>query len=102
MVTTIMRMFGGYTIERLLDTPIVHVAKLYDMAERASSLSRYDILVGTIAQHDSNMSKGLQQVASQNTIADRDKMRELNTQANRNRALANVAKLEAQLNGGKV
>lgn len=99
MVTTIMREFSAYTIKVLMDTPVAHVLKLYDLAERAASLYRYDVLIGSAALHDQSMAKGLQQVAQSNTVADPDKMRELYSKENMTRALERAMKLQTKLNG---
>jgi len=74
--------FSGYTLHALLDLPFCHVLEIYHMAEKATSMLRYDILIGEAALHDDKVARGLQLVARSATIPDREKMKELTSKQN--------------------
>lgn len=82
VISTILRTFAGYTVNILLDLPFCHVLQLYHMAEKATSMLRYDILIGGASLHDDNLAKSLQRIAKTATIPDREKMRELTSKQN--------------------
>lgn len=52
------------------------------MAEKATSMLRYDILIGNAALNDENMVRGLQRVVRTATVPDRKKMKELTSKQN--------------------
>jgi hypothetical protein len=75
-------MFPAYTVHMLLDLPFCHVFEIYHMAEKATSMLRYDILIGQAALHDEQVTRGLQRVVRSATIPDRKKMKELTSKQN--------------------
>lgn len=99
-MTTIMRVFPAYTVQGMLETPIAHVMKLYDMAERAIQLERYDIMIGNLARHDQGLANSLQKVAQAYTITDQNRLKELMSAENVKRVLNRIDNLKGAMGNG--
>lgn len=69
---TIMRMFKGYTLKSLLDTPFCHVMKLFSMAEKADALDSLTAYTGRVAGYDKSLLESLIAVQRSKTLTDKE------------------------------
>lgn len=93
MVITIMRQFNAYTVEKLLDMPFAHFRKLFEFAEKAVNLSRYDLLVAECAKYDKTVAHTLQGVERTALKDDVDRLTSVITEENKQRAYDRALKI---------
>lgn len=76
----IMRVFKGYTLKTLLDTPFCHVIKLFQLAEKADALDSLTAYTGRAAGYDKSVLDGLVDVQKSKIREDKDLLKSVVTE----------------------
>lgn len=76
----IMRVFKGYTLKSLLDTPFCHVIKLFQLAEKADALDSLTAYTGRAAGYDKSVLDGLVDVQKSKIREDKDLLKSVVTE----------------------
>lgn len=76
----IMRVFKGYTLKTLLDTPFCHVIKLFQLAEKADALDSLTAYTGRAASYDKSVLDGLVDVQKSKIREDKDLLKSVVTE----------------------
>lgn len=76
----IMRVFKGYTLKTLLDTPFCHVIKLFQLAEKADALDSLTAYIGRAAGYDKSVLDGLVDVQKSKIREDKDLLKSVVTE----------------------
>lgn len=75
-----MRVFKGYTLKTLLDTPFCHVIKLFQLAEKADALDSLTAYTGRAAGYDKSVLDGLVDVQKSKIREDKDLLKSVVTE----------------------
>lgn len=76
----IMRVFKGYTLKTLLDTPFCHVIRLFQLAEKADALDSLTAYTGRAAGYDKSVLDGLVDVQKSKIREDKDLLKSVVTE----------------------
>lgn len=76
----IMRVFKGYTLKSLLDTPFCHVIKLFQLAEKADALDSLTAYTGRAAGYDKSVLDELVDVQKSKIREDKDLLKSVVTE----------------------
>jgi hypothetical protein len=95
----ILTYFGAYDMDKLMSTPFCHVMYLYDLAQKAKTLTRLDGTVSAAALHDQTLIERLQTVETEAIIDDKDAMRQVFSEENKRAANERAEKILKKMRG---
>ena len=76
----IMRVFKGYPLKALLDTPFCHVIRLFQLSEKADALDSLTAYTGRAAGYDKSVLDGLVDVQKSKIREDKDLLKSVVTE----------------------